>query len=111
MTQALSRRVRGLVNATSHARDVRSRRPPALRAASRDEGRNPIVYFLTPDQSVARGGVRTNYRQVDLLNAAGIEAAVVHGQPRFRCTWFANETRVVSAPDVELGPQDILVVP
>ena len=110
MTQGISRRVRGLVNATSHARDLRSRRPPTLKVGARED-RNPVVYYLTPDQTMPRGGVRTNYRQVDLLNAAGIEAAVLHSQPRFRCTWFANQTRTVSAPEVELGAQDILVVP
>jgi hypothetical protein len=108
--QGITRRVRQMAHASSQARDLRSRRPPVLKVEP-GGGRAPVVYFLTPDQRAPRGGVRTNYRQVDILNAAGIEAAVLHTAPGFRCTWFANDTRTTSADEVRLGPDDVLVVP
>jgi len=51
------------------------------------------------------------YRHVDLLNATGIPAKVLHTKPGFRCTWFANTSTVVSAADVRLTADDLLVVP
>jgi hypothetical protein len=102
--------VRGGLRAVSHARDLRSRRPPALRFADRQNG-SPTVYYLTPDQTAPRGGVRVNYRQVDLLNGLGVRASVLHSRPGFHCTWFDNSTTVAAAPEVTLGPEDVLVVP
>jgi glycosyltransferase involved in cell wall biosynthesis len=54
--------------------------------------------------------VRAIYRAVDLLNDAGMDAAVLHTRPGFRCTWFANTTRV-EHPPVTVGGHDVLVVP
>ena len=53
------------------------------------------VYYLCPDATSPSGGIRVIYEHVDLLNRNGIEAAVVHEFSGFRCTWFANETRVL----------------
>jgi glycosyltransferase involved in cell wall biosynthesis len=50
------------------------------------------------------------YRHVDVLNEAGVPAAVLHGRRGFRCTWFANRTRVTDVRSVALGPADLLVV-
>jgi glycosyltransferase involved in cell wall biosynthesis len=54
--------------------------------------------------------VRAIYRAVDLLNDAGMDAAVLHTRAGFRCTWFANTTRV-EHPPVTVGGHDVLVVP
>jgi Glycosyl transferases group 1 len=54
--------------------------------------------------------VRAIYRAVDLLNDAGMEAAVLHARDGVRCTWFANTTRVVHPP-ITVGGHDVLVVP
>jgi hypothetical protein len=102
--------MREVLASTSRARELRSRRPPKL-AVGPSRGRSPVVYYLTPDQAAPRGGVRMLYRHVDQLNAAGIDAAVLHSKPGFRCTWFANNTRTVSAPNVTLSAEDVLVVP
>ncbi len=51
------------------------------------------------------------YRFVDILNAAGINSAVVHRSKNFRCTWFANETIVVGGKDIRFGKGDLLVLP
>jgi hypothetical protein len=70
----------------------------------------PSVFIWVPDFARPTGGVRVMYRHVDILNDNGIPAAVMHQRRGFRCTWFANTTRVVSAKDVAIGPTDLLVV-
>ena len=63
---------------------------------------------MTPCDDAPWGGVRKIYRFVDILNGAGIDAAVFHAVRGFRCSWFANETRVVY-PDLTLrAPEDVL---
>ncbi len=69
-----------------------------------------MIYFCTPDTARPSGGVRAIYRAVDLLDDAGLDAAVMHTKPGFRCDWFANTTRVVHPP-VEVSGADVLVVP
>jgi glycosyltransferase involved in cell wall biosynthesis len=51
------------------------------------------------------------YRFVDILNSAGISAAVVHRDRRFRCTWFENETTIRGAKDVRFEGGDLLIIP
>src|SRR5579864_3862816 len=51
------------------------------------------------DWSHPAGGMRKLYRHVDVLNAHGIPAFIVHQQPGFRCTWFANKTAVTSVAE------------
>lgn len=53
------------------------------------------IYFLAPDYTFPSGGVRVIYRHVDILNANGIEAYVLHRQLGHRCTWFENDTPIV----------------
>src|SRR5690606_20220712 len=69
------------------------------------------VFYLAPDLAAPSGGTRVIYRHVDLLNAAGVEAAVVHQRRGFRCDWFPNSTPVVAAGQVTLAPADVIVVP
>ena len=69
------------------------------------------AYFLCPDDDRPFGGIRVIYRFVDILNSHGFHAAVAHRSPRFRCTWFANDTRVVGAKDIRLETGDLLVLP
>lgn len=92
------------------ASDLRWRQVPRLAVAPRSTGR-AHVYYLAPSPSGPAGGVRVIYRHVDSLNAAGIPATVIHSKTGFRCTWFANQTRVAGADEVVLGPDDVLVVP
>ncbi len=67
------------------------------------------MLFLAPDYAPPSGGLRTMYRHVDILNAAGIAAAAVHQRPGFRYSWFENSTATAPVDSVELGPQDVLV--
>ncbi len=69
-----------------------------------------MILFATPDVARPSGGVRTIYRAVDLLNDAGLEAAVLHTRAGFRCTWFSNSTRI-EHPPVTVGGDDVVVVP
>ena len=110
MTNAIVRPVRDAVRRAVDGRDLRRRTPPAIRYDPGEAGANTI-YYLSPDDNSATGGIRNLYRHVDLLNAAGVDAAVLHGRPDFRVDWFDNSTRVLAARDVTLGRDDILVLP
>ena len=105
----VGRRLTEVARAAAQRRDLQSRQPPELRLGSRTG--TPTVYYLAPHFDAPSGGVRLIYRHVDLLNALGIPAAVIHARRNFRCTWFENATRVVSSDEVRLGPDDVLVVP
>ena len=58
----------------------------------------PRVFVLCPDYDAPSGGVRRLYRHVDVLRRKGTRAWVLHRKPGFRCSWFANDTPVVSRP-------------
>jgi Glycosyl transferases group 1 len=101
---------RRLIQANRLAADLKWRRLP--RFAVRFTATGPArVFYLAPHLAAPSGGVRNIYRHVDTLNALGIEAAVVHAKAGYRCTWFANRTRVVHSDQVTLGPRDLLVIP
>jgi glycosyl transferase family 1 len=106
----LRNQARAWAKATSLAAELRWRRPPQFQVSPLQVG-EPTVYYLTPHRVTPSGGVRNMYRHVDVLNAAGHSAAVVHAPSGFRVTWFSNTTRVLGAREVRLGPRDILVVP
>jgi glycosyltransferase involved in cell wall biosynthesis len=86
------------------------KRVPRLRLAA---GRtaNPTLWMICPDWDKPAGGLRKQYRAVDVLNEAGLSAAVVHRRPGFRCTWFEHDTRVVSAGDIAVAEGDVIAVP
>ena len=91
-------------------KELRRRRPPALRLGERTAG-PATVYYLAPDLDLPVGGIRVIYRHVDALNAMGLRARVLHGDKAFRSTWFEHDTAIVFAADVALTPADVLVVP
>jgi glycosyltransferase involved in cell wall biosynthesis len=103
------RTARLLEQRLSRRRALRWRRPPALAVGPPDGV--PTVYYLCPDYPIPSGGIRVIYRHVDLLNEAGVPAAVLHHAEGFACDWFAHSTRTVGAPQVRLSPADTLVVP
>lgn len=98
-------------------REVRRRRQsrrqqiPAVRTDLAARSRTTTVFYLAPDWDVPSGGIRMMYRHVDMLNAAGIPAFVLHERPGFSCTWFEHDTPVRAVPQVLLTSRDILVVP
>jgi hypothetical protein len=101
---------RDFVRGRQRARDLSWRRIPPFATGPGGSG-SATVYYLAPDLVHPSGGVRNIYRHVDLLNAAGVDAAVVHTSPGFRCDWFMGDTRVVHPGGVVLRPEDVLVVP
>jgi glycosyltransferase involved in cell wall biosynthesis len=103
--------VKRLVRVVTERADARARQLPRLLISPVQPRRSPMIWYLCPDTNVPTGGVRVIYRHVDLLNSIGIRAAVVHVRAGFSCTWFAHQTKVMSAADVVLSPADILVVP
>jgi hypothetical protein len=70
----------------------------------------PAILYLCPDSDVPSGGVRVIYRHVDVLNDAGVRAAVLHGRSGFRCGWFEHSTRVAYVSETCVDDA-ILVVP
>lgn len=84
---------------------------PKLTVDRNLEPRSPIAWFICPDWESPSGGIRKLYHCVDILNEDGLNAAILHVRPGFRCSWFENTTRVASAADVALAAQDILVIP
>lgn len=102
----------GAQGATSRLREWRAarERKSLFLPTSATQSGPPRILFLAPDYDIPTGGVRVMYRHVDILNAAGVPAAVWHHQPGFRCSWFRNETEIVYRAQTALGPRDVLVL-
>jgi glycosyltransferase involved in cell wall biosynthesis len=69
------------------------------------------VYVLSPENNKPSGGIKILYRHVDVLNRNGIDAALLHQNTGFRCSWFENETRIAYLDKVQLSAADFLVIP
>jgi glycosyltransferase involved in cell wall biosynthesis len=68
----------------------------------------PTIYVFAPDLKNPLGGMRMLYRHVDILNANGFEAYVVHASRGFRIDWFEYSTPVLHGP-VSMKGDDIAV--
>jgi hypothetical protein len=101
-----ARRVYRLVSSSIE----RHRRDKVVISTGTAPSDRPTVYFLTPDFDRPSGGIRVIYRHVDILNAAGIPAAVLHQEAKFRATWFPNQTRIANLSDTIVKRGDLLVV-
>ena len=84
---------------------------PMLKSAPHSAGTPPTAWFICPDFERPSGGIRKLYRSVDTLNDAGLQAAIVHTRPGFRCTWFDHRTRIISSSEAIVGQRDVIVVP
>lgn len=106
--------LRGLYRRTGHALERHKRsalRVPRAHESGRATSGRGTVYFLTPDHDRPAGGIRVIYRHVDIHNDAGIPAAVVHQARGFKCTWFDHRTRIEDVGSIEIGLEDLLVLP
>jgi hypothetical protein len=83
---------------------------PKLVVTNRSLPTAPTAWFICPDYSEPSGGTRKLYHYVDLLNDAGLNAAIIHNRKGFRLRWFENKTRVVSASEATVSAHDILVI-
>lgn len=70
-----------------------------------------IIYFLCPDWANPVGGIKVIYKHVDILNAHGFAARVVHSKKNFRMRWFDNHTEVVNIRSVCFHKHDVVVIP
>jgi glycosyltransferase involved in cell wall biosynthesis len=68
------------------------------------------IFVFSPDLPKPLGGVRQLYRHVDVLNANGFDATIVHRRKGFKIKWFEHETRVSYEP-VAMGKDDVAVFP
>ena len=55
---------------------------------------NNRIFFLSPDNKKATGGVKQLYRQVDVLNKNGYEAYILHKKIGHKSNFFKNETNI-----------------
>lgn len=69
------------------------------------------VVYVVPDVTEPSGGVRAIYRHAELAERIGVDAKVWHFAEDFRAWWFSSSAKVISGETVELGPDDVLVVP
>ena len=86
-------------------------RIPRLKVADDPLQKSARAWFICPDFNRPSGGIRKLYRSVDILNDAGLQAAIVHRRPGFRCTWFENQTRVICSSQAVVSQRDVIVVP
>jgi hypothetical protein len=70
-----------------------------------------MIYLLCPDDDIPWGGIRKMYRHVDILQQHGMPAAILHKQPGFRCTWFANRTPIAYISQTQVKESDYMVMP
>lgn len=68
----------------------------------------PTIYVFAPDLKHPLGGMRMLYRHVDILNANGFSAYIVHTSPQFQLDWFEYSTPVLRGR-ISMNPQDIAV--
>lgn len=68
------------------------------------EGENP------PPGGIPAGGPQKLYRHVEILSEAGYDAFVLHDNPGFRSGWFDSTAKVIDIKNVEICPDDIIVL-
>lgn len=69
------------------------------------------VVYVVPDVTEPSGGVHAIYRHAELAERTGVDAKVWHFAEGYRCWWFSSSAKVISGETLELGPDDVLVVP
>jgi len=69
-----------------------------------------IRFFLGAKPDQVAGGIKQIYRQVDVLESLGYDAAVMVPDMLHRPVWFENSTRLVNAGSETLEKGDFLVV-
>lgn len=71
-----------------------------------------MIYYISLDNPHPSGGVKTQYRHVEILNEAGLPASMLHLNPGFRAdTWFESKAPVAYNGHAEVGVGDSLVWP
>lgn len=69
------------------------------------------IYYLCKIGPFPTGGCKKIYQHVDILNANGFKAFVLHDQDGFRYDQFTNKTAVAYTSRARLDQEDFLVIP
>jgi len=69
------------------------------------------VVYVAPDFEQPSGGVRAIYRHAELAQRLGADAKIWQLSSDFKPEWFSSAAPVVYGETLELGPQDVLVLP
>ncbi|NEE03921.1 glycosyltransferase [Phytoactinopolyspora halotolerans] len=72
---------------------------------------NHRVIYAIPDITVPTGGVRVLYRHIEILSNAGYRAYAWYRKRILNHDWFSSAVRTISSTTLELGDDDLLVVP
>lgn len=72
---------------------------------------SPRVVYAVKEPESPGGGIRVQAKHVELLRAAGIDAALWFRKPGYRPPWFSTTAPVVGGDQLEFGADDLLVVP
>lgn len=71
-----------------------------------------MIYYVSLDNPHPSGGVKTQYRHVEILNSNGYPAAMLHQNKGFTAaTWFKSTAPIQYNGLAEIGPGDVLVWP
>jgi hypothetical protein len=71
-----------------------------------------VIYYFCYDNLRPTGGSAVIYRHVQLLNRAGLDAAVVHQKADFVLPGYElNPPPIIGSLQLELRPSDLLVLP
>jgi hypothetical protein len=108
---SISNAARHLMRQIRRPRHQASFPVPKLAVTQKSTLTPPTAWFICPDFEKPSGGVRKLYRSVDILNAAGLQAAIVHERAGLSFRWFEHKTRVVSSGLVAVNQGDVIVVP
>lgn len=69
------------------------------------------IYFLCTSPSAPSGGVMRIYHYVELLNAEGYDAFVVHAYPSYRPHWFDSTAQVWPHRKLQITGADVVIIP
>jgi hypothetical protein len=68
-----------------------------------------VIFFYPFSKTEITGGIKTVYRQAELLADAGIEAMVF--QPEGHPVWFQSRAKLLDPARFKVTPEDVLVFP
>lgn len=74
--------------------------------------KKPVIYYFAYDHQKPMGGQKSVYRHVDILNANGYHAAILHIQSGYTLKWFEHDTCIVYSEQFkrEFSPDDDFIV-
>ena len=71
-----------------------------------------MIYYVSLDNPNPSGGVKTQYRHVEILNKYGYNAAMLHQNPGFTAaTWFQSNAPIRYNAQTKIKSGDVLVWP